>query len=141
MKIKKLIGITILLLCMGTVNTQAQNMRNGVKQTVYLFGFSACFNDSIIFFTDIQKMDNVLLEKKTDFMLSRDQYSYQLRDFLANQKGMPNRTCVTMYAKSRKQVEKEYQNLLKIYTLKAKGKYDVRMLAMEFAYQYVDEDE
>ena len=141
MKLRKPIGIAILLLCIGTVTTQAQNKREGVKQTVYLFGFSACFNDSIVYFTDIQKMDNVLLEKKTGFMLSRDQYSYQLRDFLANQKGMPNRTCVTMFAKSRKQAEKQYQNLMNIYTVKAKGKYEVRMLAMEFAYQYVDEDE
>jgi len=46
-----------------------------------------------------------------------------------------------MIAKSRKQAEKQYQNLMNIYTVKAKGKYEVRMLAMEFAYQYVDEDE
>ena len=110
-------------------------------QIPFLFGFSASFNDSIVYFTDIQKVDNVLLEKKTNFLLSRDQYSYQLRDFLANQKGQPNRTCITMFATSRKNAEKEYLNLQKLYTAKAKGKYDVRMLATDFVYVRVEEDE
>lgn len=142
MKLKTIFGITILLLGFSTASAQMpQNKRDTYKASVYLFGFSASFNDSIIYFTDIQKVDNVLLEKKTNFLVSRDQYSYQLRDFLANQKGEPNRTCVTMFATSRKNAEKEYLNLQKLYTEKAKGKYDVRMLATDFGFVHVEEDE
>ena len=143
MRLKTLIGITILLLGIGTATAQPQEKKkkDTYKASVYLFGFSASFNDSIVYFTDIQKVDNVLLEKKTNFLLSRDQYSYQLRDFLANQKGQPNRTCITMFATSRKNAEKEYLNLQQLYTAKAKGKYDVRMLATDFVYVRVEEDE
>lgn len=142
MKLKTIIGITILLLGIGTATAQTQQKKKETyKTSVYMFGFSASFNDSIVYFTDIQKVDNVLLEKKTHFLVSRDQYSYQLRDFLANQKGQPNRTCVTMFATNRKSAEKEYLELQKLYTVKAKGKYDVRMLATDFGYKHVEEDE
>ena len=69
MRLKTLIGITILLLGIGTATAQPQEKKkkDTYKASVYLFGFSASFNDSIVYFTDIQKVDNVLLEKNILF--------------------------------------------------------------------------
>ena len=49
---------------------------------LYMYGFAASFNDSTVYFTDIQEMDSVWTNTKTGFLYSRDNYSYQLRDHL-----------------------------------------------------------
>ena len=35
---------------------------------LYAFGFSASFNDSIVYFTDIQEIDSAWINDKTDFL-------------------------------------------------------------------------
>ena len=93
---------------------------------LYMYGFAASFNDSTVYFTDIQEVDSAWINTKTDFLYSRDNYSYQMRDYLKNI-GVPHPTCITVYAKTRKDAEKKYVNLKKRYT--TKGNYDVKYLA------------
>lgn len=45
----------------------------------YICGFATSFNDSTVYFTDIQYMDSTYTDSKTGFLYSRDNYSYQLR--------------------------------------------------------------
>ena len=52
---------------------------------MYIFGFAASFNDTIVHFTNVQEIDSAWIEKKNNFLQTRELYSYQLRDFLANQ--------------------------------------------------------
>ena len=106
---------------------------------LYMYGFAASFNDSTVYFTDIQEVDSAWTNTKTGFLYSRDNYSYQLRDHLKN-KGVPHPTCITVYAKTRKDVEKKYVALKKRYTMK--GSYDVKYIAAnEFGFYPIKPDE
>ncbi|MBR1400546.1 MAG: hypothetical protein IJ604_04325 [Prevotella sp.] len=113
---------------------------------IYIFGFSASFNDSIIYFTEIQELDSAWIDDKTNFLLERNNYSYQLRDYLT-EKGQPNRTCVTTYALERKDIEKKYIEMKNLYTKEPKGKkgkkkknrnFDIRLLTLnDFKYEVI----
>lgn len=95
----------------------------------YMFGFSASFNDSTVYFTDIQEVDSVWMEKKNNFLAGRSQYSYQLRNYFAQKTDQPQRTCIVISSPKRKDVEKKYAKMKKQYTEKNAGKYDVRFLS------------
>lgn len=93
---------------------------------LFMYGFAMSLNDSTVYFTDIQEVDSAWTDTKTDFLYSRDNYSYQLRDHLKKE-GIAHTTCVTMYAKTRKDIEKKYFAFKKRYT--TKGKYDIKYIA------------
>ena len=97
------------------------NAKNGVVPKMYMFGFAASFSDSIVHFTDVQELKDVWIDTKTDFLLGRDSYSYQLRDYLAG-KNMGHRTCVVVFNKSRKKLEKELQKMKELYGPAKDGK-------------------
>lgn len=123
-KVKIFIGAVLLTLAIS-VSSQAAN-----KPTrLFLYGFAASFNDSIVYITNIEELDTAWVDAKTGFLYSRDNYSYQLRDYL-RAKGVDHPTCITVYATTRKQAEKKYTSLKRRYT--AKGAYDIR---------YITEDE
>lgn len=110
----------------------------GKKTRIYMYGFAASFNDSTVYFTDIQALDSATVEAKTHFLYARDNYSYQLRDYLRT-KGMASPTCVTSFATKRKNVEKKYLAMKKKY---ANGKYIVKHVTPdEFKYQVIMPDE
>ena len=53
------------------------------KQTkLYIYGVVTSFNDSTIYFTDIMELDSAWVDSKTGFLYSRDNYSYQLRNYM-----------------------------------------------------------
>ena len=105
----------------------------------YICGFAASFNDSTVYFTDIQYMDSTYTDSKTGFLYSRDNYSYQLRGHM-QKNGVANPTCITFFSKKRKDVEKKYAALKKRYA--TKGRYDVTyLLASEFAFTPIIPDE
>ena len=76
----------------------------------YICGFATSFNDSTVYFTDIQYMDSTYTDSKTGFLYSRDNYSYQLRGHM-QKNGVANPTCITFFSKKRKDVEKKYAAL------------------------------
>ena len=51
------------------------------EKAVYAFGVAASFNDSIVYYTDIQVLDSVELDKN-GFLPKRDLYTYQLKNYL-----------------------------------------------------------
>ncbi len=139
MKILKYILFSLLLAVAMPSEMQAKRMK---APKMFMFGFSASFQDSIIYMTDVQEVVGAWYDTKTKFLLGRQHYSYQLKDFLATNKQQPNRVCVVMYALSRKEAEKKFIKLRKEYTVKAKGKYDVRYLTLsEFKFEPVDMSE
>jgi hypothetical protein len=104
-----------------------------------MFGFVASFNDSTVYFTDIQEMDNVWVTKKKDMIAGKSNYSYQLRDFFARERNLPNRTCVVIGSVKRKDVEKKYAKMKQQYIYNKKGTYDVRYLPeSEFKFTPLD---
>ena len=124
-----LLALFTLTLCLG------MTAKNKTVQKVYMYGFSASFQDSIVYFTDIQELENVSVAERTDFLYSRDSYSNQLRDYLAG-KNQPFRTCIVSYAFDRKHIEKKYLKLKSKYT--KKGNFDIRYLKTdEFKFEKV----
>ena len=139
MKIFKYILLALLLA--GALPQQMEAKRIKAPK-MYMFGFSASFQDSIIYMTDVQEVEGAWYDTKTKFLLGRQHYSYQLKDFLADSRQQPNRVCVVMFALTRKDAEKKFIKLRKEYTVKAKGKYDVRYLTTtDFKFQPVDMSE
>ena len=104
----------------------------------YLFGFVANFTDSVVYFTDIQEIENVTIQKKTKFLKDRDSYSDQLRYYFTDKLNMPHRTCIVSFGLTRKEAEKKYVKMRKLYTEKNAGRYDVRYITEnDFKFQAI----
>lgn len=106
----------MLALVLATTATTAEAKKIQADH-MYIFGFSASFNDSTLYITDIQDVNNAWYDTKTKFLIARDNYSYQLKDYLTGQ-GHSNRVCLVMFATTKKKAEKLYSKLKKKYTLK-----------------------
>lgn len=136
MRFAKYILTLVMLLAVMAVSA-----RGSKKQTVYMFGFSASFNDSIVYFTPIQEVQAYIASDRTHFLVHREQYSYQLKNFFEN-RGQLNRTCITLYSTDKKKAEKKYEKLKEKYTTKSKNNFDVIYLAAnDFKYETVTPDE
>lgn len=106
---------------------------------LYVYGFAATFNDSTVYFTNIEEIDTAWVDTKSKFLYSRDNYSYQFRDYLKSQ-GVGHPTCITGYATSRKVAEKKYTSLKRRYT--SKGNYNIKYVTeSEFRYNSISPDE
>ena len=114
-KIKYIILLFLVALSMGASAKKAQ------VPHVYLFGFSASFQDSIVYITDIQDLQGAWMDTKTKFLLGRDNYSYQLSNYLSAQ-GQPNRVCLVFFSTSKNKAEKKYLKMKKKYTTPPKKK-------------------
>ena len=101
--------IALALLTLVVTGTEAKTVK---VPHVYLFGFSASFQDSLVFFTDIQDIPNAWYDKKTKFLAGRDTYSEQLKTFLTEQ-GAPNRVCMVFFSTNKSKLEKRYLKLRK----------------------------
>ena len=108
---------------------------------VYMFGFAASFNDSTSYITHIQEIKGAYVAERTQFLVNRDEYSYQLRNYLQGQ-GNAFPTCITSYAYDRKTIEKKFAKIKKRYIDKNKGRYIIVNISKEqFTYQPVSSDE
>lgn len=128
MKTRKYI-ILLCATCMLMVFTNTAQANKRQIPQVYMFGFSASFNDSTIYFTDIQAVDSAWVDDKTGFLQGRNIYAQQLKDYLAANM-QPNRVCFIMYAQKRKDIEKKYVKMKRLYTKKKKktAPHDIRYL-------------
>ena len=107
MKIRTLLALALLLMPSLMFALQKQ-------ERLYVYGVATSFNDSTVYITEIQQLDSAWVDTKTGFLYSRNNYSFQLRDHLkAN--GFATPTCVTYFAKTRKEIEKKYVALKKRY--------------------------
>ena len=102
------------------------------KQGVYVFGASYSFSDSIVYFTEIQYLENVQLEKKTKFIPYRQHYSYELKDFMSVQEGMPGRISAIYFSQKEASIKKKETKLKK--KIEKKDKMVVRYLGDKFKF-------
>ena len=117
----------ITLVCVMATMPYTMSAKKKQAPKMYMFGFAASFNDSTICFTNIQEMDSVWYDTKTKFILSREEYSAQLKSYFANN-GLKARTCIVLYDRNRKKVEKKLLKMKRLYTVKAKNRYDIRYI-------------
>lgn len=117
MKLSK-IGLTaIAATLLNSLTVQAKNE----MRKAYVFGFASSFNDSTVYFTDIQEVDSAWFTSKHHFLVSRENYSYQLRDYLASI-GEQHRTCVVEYNTDPKKLENTWNKLYIRYAHNQKKK-------------------
>lgn len=135
-----IISVVVLLSTFGA--STMKTMAKGKKvPKVYIFGFSASFKNPVIYLTDIQELDSAWIDSKTKFLLERDSYSAQLKDYLTEKANDPHRTCIVMFYTDKAKAEKKYTKLKNNYTVKAKAQdgYDVKYLSKnDFKFETVE---
>lgn len=109
---KNIIAVLVFIIMSGWMMPASGKLKCVPK--IYAFGFSASFNDSIVYFTDIQEIDSAWINDKNKFLVSRDNYSYQLKNYFINI-GLPHRTCIISYALNKKDIEKKYEKMKSKY--------------------------
>ena len=118
-----IMAVAVMIICGWTINASAKLK---CVPKLYAFGFAASFNDSTVYFTDIQEIDSAWINDKNDFLVSRDNYSYQLKNYFTSL-GLEHRTCVISFALKRKDIEKKYKKMKNKY-VKA-GNYDIKSVS------------
>lgn len=117
---KKIVSI-FLLICLvlpGIVMAKGDNDKKAKKESkkevatdVYVLGVSLAFPDSVVYFTEIQRIEDVVLEN--GFLPGRHLYSYELKDYMSYAKGMPGRTSFIIFSEKRAKLEKKEQKIKK----------------------------
>lgn len=132
MILKKLLLVLVAFLMVGSVVKAADKTKQ-----VYVYGMAISFNDSTVYMTDIQTLDSAAVRSKTGFLYGRDNYSYQLRDYLKS-KGFQTPTCETTFSVKKKDIEKKFIAAKKRY---GNGKYTLKHITPnEFQYTVITLD-
>ena len=103
------------------------------KQTVYIFGVGSAFGDSIIYFTDIQEIQDYKLIEK-GFLNYRSIYSYDLKNYLENAMNKPHRVCAVFFSEKKSKIEKKYEKLKNRYQ-KENGKSFHLLTSEQFSFK------
>ena len=96
------------------VGAAAKKSKDKNKYGVYVAGVSASFTDSLVYFTDIQFLDSAVVDGK-GFLVGRQQYSVQLKDYLETKEGGKNRTCFMFFNVKKAKLQKELTKLKEKY--------------------------
>ena len=130
MNLVKSILIAMLILMVSSVEAKPLKTNK-----VYMFGFSASFKDSVVYVTEIQNVQEAWIDTKTKFLLGRDQYSAQLKNYLTDKLNQPGRVSMVLFELNKKKAEKLYLKLMKKYQ---KG-YDVRYVNnKDFSFEAIE---
>lgn len=113
-KIKSLVVLLALIFCQAST-LQAQKSKPEVR-SIYMFGFSASFSDSLIYITDIQKVDSVRFQDKSGLLMNRTSYSNQLQFYLEREMNRSKTTCVTFCNEDLKKLQKERNEIWNKYS-------------------------
>ena len=92
----------------------AFSFKKNSHKPVYAFGIAASFTDTIVYYTDIQLLDSVHLDKN-GFLPKRELYSSQLKNFLEYDMNQPNKTCMIYFSNNKKKIDKEMLKTLDKY--------------------------
>lgn len=117
---RKIRNIALLIgtFCLCAAFTQQEK-----KTEVYLFGVATSFNDTLVHFTDIQPIEGATINKR-GFLEARNQYAYQLKNYLENAMNLPERTCAIFFHTNKSKLEKDYSKLRKKYLGEKSVKYE-----------------
>ena len=100
-------SLRYILLLAVTLLTVEASAKIEMKDNIYMFGFSASFKDSIVYTTDIQNVEGLWIDTKNNFLLNRDEYSHQLKEYLSDKLQQQNRVCMVFFYTKKKKAEKE----------------------------------
>ncbi len=78
---------------------------------VYIMGVSYSFSDTVAYFTEVQFVEGVKLDKKTKFLPHRQHYAYELKDYMSFKENMPGRTSMIYFSKKEASLKKKETKL------------------------------
>ena len=113
---KKIFSI-ILLMCLVIPSLsfakdgKTKERKKKVQTEVYVWGVSLSFSDSVVYFTEIQHIDGAVIEDK--FLPNLHLYSYELKDYMSFEEGMPGRTSFIYFSDKRAKLVKKEQKIKK----------------------------
>ena len=107
------------------------------EKPVYIFGLAASFNDTVVYYTEVQLLDSVHLSKD-GFLPMRDLYSYQLKNYIEYEMDKPHYTCMVYFSESKGKLEKEMSRLKNRY-LKTKGITLQAIVPEKFKFKKIEE--
>ena len=122
--------IFFLLQCLVLGAISAQTPR-----TIYVFGLANELNDSTVYMTSIQQLDDAQLQKRTGFLLGRALYSSQLKTYVSKL-GKIHAVSVVYYSKDKKKLAKKYQKMQREY-LGEKSVNLCDLLPNQFSFQSI----
>ena len=82
---------------------------------VYMFAVSAQFGDSIVYVTNLQKVDKAQLTRKYDYLAFRSDYSQQFNKYVTDSYFKANQVTSVVFDKNRKKALKRFNKILKLY--------------------------
>lgn len=138
---KKLLYLLTAVVLMAVATTERAEAKRVVVPKMYIYGFAASFTDTVVYFTNVMEVDSAWYETKSKFLLGRNLYSRQLRNFLEKEKKEQSRTCLVVFDKKRSRLEKKYLKMRKLYTTSKDGKqhFDLRYITdQEFKFKTID---
>lgn len=118
-----------MLVAMFSMAVSVHAEKKPKMQTVYVFGFSASFTDSLAFLTDVMQLDSAYI-MPNGFLADRQLYSLQLENFVLGQRQVQNSTNAIFFSTRRKDLEKKYEKVNRKY-----------QRSTELVLLYVGEDE
>ena len=96
-----------------------EQVMNVVMKPAYIIGVGAAFGDTLVYITEVNKIENARFTKKYNFLDRRMEYSTQFKNFLEQTLGLENRTCSVIVHDKLKKALKERKKLIEKY-LKSK---------------------
>ncbi len=115
MKCFKTITLLFVLLLVSSAFKSKSNDK------VYIAGVAASFSDSIVYFTEVQVVDSVVLDKN-GFLPGRSQYSAQLKSYIEDHESLPNRVPIIYFSDKKEKLDKQMKKIKDKY-IKGKKSY------------------
>ena len=101
--------IFVLLLLSSLCSAQSKRGND----VVYILGASISVTDSIVYFTEIQKIDSIVFDAEHKLLPNRQHYSYELTDYMAFKENMPGRPSAVFYTHKLSSLQKKEAKLKK----------------------------
>ena len=123
------IALVMLLASNGRVSAN-----NKCEPEMYMFGFAFSFNDSTMYITTVQKVNDVWVTPRNGQIIERETYAHQLETYFEND-GVMNMTCGLSFNTNKKKVLKRYAKIKERYTKKLKNMHIVYLSDADFSFK------
>lgn len=115
MKFRRLLYAVLLMsVALGASARKKKTDKADEFTPVYAFGIGMSFNDSIVYYTDIQLLDSAKVGKY-NVLEMRSDYSNQFRAHIESRMHKADYSTMTVYELKRNKAEKDYRKFLKKY--------------------------
>lgn len=112
--LRLLYAILLMSVALGASARKKKTDKSDEFTPVYAFGIGLSFNDSIVYYTDIQLLDSAKVGKY-NVLEMRSDYSNQLGAYIESRMHKADYSTMTVYELKRSKAEKGYRKFLKKY--------------------------